>query len=47
MDEKDTEDLMRLPYIVNGELVAEKGKHTGRFPGMILYGYGKDSGEKK
>ncbi len=28
--------------IVNGELVVEKGKHTGRLPGMVLYGYGKD-----
>jgi len=28
--------------IVNGELVIEKGKHTGRLPGMVLYGYGKD-----
>ncbi len=33
--------------IVNGELVVEKGKHTGRLPGMVLYGYGKDSGERK
>jgi len=28
--------------IVNGELVVEKGKHTGGLPGMVLYGYGKD-----
>ncbi|MFP4082345.1 MAG: N-acyl-D-amino-acid deacylase family protein [Candidatus Aminicenantes bacterium] len=27
--------------IVNGEVVAETGKHTGRLPGMILYGPGK------
>lgn len=33
--------------IVNGELVVEKGKHTGGLPGMVLYGYGKDSGERK
>jgi len=33
--------------IVNGELVVEKGKHTGGLPGMALYGYGKDSGERK
>ncbi len=47
MDEKDTENLMHLPYNVNGELVVEKGKHTGGLPGMVLYGYGQDSGEKK
>jgi N-acyl-D-amino-acid deacylase len=28
--------------IVNGELVVEKGKHTGGLPGMVLYGYGKN-----
>lgn len=33
--------------IVNGELVVEEGKHTGKLPGMILYGYGKKSGGKK
>lgn len=33
--------------IVNGELVVEKGKHTGGLPGMVLYGYGKNSGERK
>jgi len=33
--------------IVNGKLVVEKGKHTGGLPGMVLYGYGKDSGERK
>jgi N-acyl-D-amino-acid deacylase len=27
--------------IVNGEIVVEKGKHTGKLPGMILYGRGK------
>lgn len=33
--------------IVNGELVVEKGKHTGGLPGMVLYGNGKNSGERK
>ncbi len=27
--------------IVNGEIVAEDGQHTGKLPGMILYGLGK------
>ena len=27
--------------IVNGEVVVERGEHTGRLPGMILYGRGK------
>ncbi len=31
-----------LMYVlVNGELVVNKGKHTARLPGMILYGKGK------
>jgi len=31
-----------LMYVlVNGELVVEKGKHTGTLSGKILYGYGK------
>jgi len=28
--------------LVNGELVVDKGKHTARLPGMILYGKGKE-----
>ncbi len=28
--------------LVNGELVVEKGKHTGELSGKILYGYGKE-----
>ncbi|MFQ6108080.1 MAG: amidohydrolase family protein [Candidatus Aminicenantales bacterium] len=28
--------------IINGEVVVEKGKHTGKRPGMILYGPGKE-----
>jgi len=27
--------------IVNGEVVVDKGKHTGKLSGMILYGQGK------
>jgi N-acyl-D-amino-acid deacylase len=30
--------------IVNGEIVAENGKHTGALSGMILYGPGKKEG---
>jgi N-acyl-D-amino-acid deacylase len=33
--------------IVNGELVIEKGKHTGSLPGMVLYGFGKTSRGRK
>lgn len=29
--------------IVNGEVVIDRGKHTGQLPGMILYGKGKAS----
>lgn len=28
--------------LVNGELVVDRGKHTARLPGMILYGKGKE-----
>lgn len=31
--------------IINGITVLENGKHTGNFPGMVLYGKGKASGE--
>ncbi len=33
--------------IVNEKLVVKKGKHPGGLPGMVLYGYGKDLGERK
>jgi N-acyl-D-amino-acid deacylase len=31
--------------IVNGEIVVEKNKHTGKVPGKILFGSGKTKGE--
>ncbi len=34
-----------LMYVlVNGELVIEEGKHTGKLPGQIIYGNGKKKG---
>ncbi len=74
MDEKDKENLMRLPYNMHasdgavrvrgegiphprnsgtfprviGHFERERGViPSGGLPGMVLYGYGKDPGERK
>jgi N-acyl-D-amino-acid deacylase len=28
--------------LVNGQIIAEDGKHSGNLPGMILYGPGRE-----
>jgi hypothetical protein len=32
--------------LVNGEVVVERGRHTGARPGMVLYGAGKAAGDR-
>jgi len=37
-----------IPYvIVNGQLVVDKGEHTGRRPGRVMYGPGSQAGKDR
>ena len=40
--EKPLESPVGIDYVlVNGEVVAENGRHTGAKPGKVIYGAGK------
>ena len=37
-----------IPYvIVNGQLVIDKGEHTGARPGRVMYGPGSQAGKER